>query len=136
MILRSAVISCSNPMASRRPRVWSSSETPSSKVAFLISRFSRAFTISERGPLRSIKLRITSTWILASCRSSRATLVCSGVTFSAWSMILLMAEVLSSRFRASSRPARILRLEMRARTGVPRSKTRKVSSRVAITSAS
>ena len=80
---------------------------------------------SERGPLSSMKLRIVLTWVLSNFSSSRLTLVCSGVTFSAWSMILLISGVLAWRSKDSSRPVRILRLLILARMGVSRSKIAK-----------
>ncbi len=83
MMARSAEIWSRSPMASSNPRIWSSSVTPCSKVEFLISRFSSSATTSEREPLNLMKLRMVLTWVLLSFNSSRLTLVCSGVTFSA-----------------------------------------------------
>ncbi len=136
MILRSAVIWSFKPMISSKPRVRSSSSTPAAKVSFVISRLFSLVMTSERGPFKSMKSRMVFTWDLPSFSSVRDSLVCSGVTFSAWSMILLISLVFSFRFRDSRRPLRILRLEMRARTGVERSKLVKTSRRVEMTSAS
>ncbi len=83
-----------------------------------------------------MKLRMVLTCFLSSFNSSRLTLVCSGVTFSARSIIWLISLVCSLRPREFKRPARILRLEMRARSGVSRSKACKALMRVAMTSAS
>ena len=110
--------------------------TPSVKVLLVISRLLRVAIIVERSPWRLVKSRRRLTVGWSSFSSSKATLVCSGVTFSAWSMILVISVDLSVRPRNSSKPARILRLLMRASTGVSRAKAVKVSSKVEITSAS
>ena len=48
---------------------------------------------SERVPWRPVKARIFLTVGSSSCNSSRANLVCSGVTFSAWSMMFMISLV-------------------------------------------
>ena len=91
---------------------------------------------SEREPLRLMKFKMVLTWSLVRPSSSRLALVCSLVTFSAWSIMLLISEVWSWRSRNSRRPERILRLLMRARIGVFSSKAWKVARRVVMISTS
>ena len=132
----SASIWSASSMDSKRYKTWSSSATPSMNLGLSTSMLFNSLMTKERLPWRLMKARIFLTVFSSISNSSRLTLVCSGVTFSAWSMIPMISEVLSWRFKCSRRPEMILRLLMRAKTGVSRLKLANVARRADITSAS
>ena len=83
-----------------------------------------------------MKARSFLTVDLSRPRASKSNLVCSGVTFSAWSIMFMISDDLSLRSREFRSPVRILRLLMRARMGVSRLKELSAARRVEMTSAS